>query len=232
MRQKAYAYLRQRILSGELAPGTVISEVSLARELGSSRTPLREAIGQLVAEGLLQQTPNRGSIVAEFSRRDIAELYELREALEVYAVGKAAESELRPADLQRLQQSLKEVLALRDELKRSRKAALDGEQMQRFVAADMMFHATLVRASANRRILKVLAETRVLLNIFSMRRMHHDVALLTDIHRYHSGVLDAVCSKNPEAAARLLREHIRLSKEERLRDHDDWEHERVLAQTS
>jgi DNA-binding GntR family transcriptional regulator len=230
MRQKAYSYLQQKIQSGELAPGTLISEASLARELGSSRTPLREAIGQLVAEGLLRQTPNRGSVVAEFTRRDIAELYELREALEVYAVGKAAESDLRAADLHRLQESLREILDLRDELKRSRQNGLSPEQMELFVAADMKFHATIVRAGANRRILKALLDTRVLLNVFSLRRKGHDVALLTEIHRYHNEVLDAVCSHKPELAARLLREHIRVSMEERLRDYEDWEHERALAQ--
>lgn len=229
MRQKAYAHLQQKIQSGELGPGTIISEASLARELGTSRTPIREAIGQLVAEGFLQQTPNRGSIVAEYSRRDIAELYELREALEVFAVGKAAESTIRPADRDRIKQALNDVVALRDELKRSRLPALDNVQMQRFIAADMSFHFTLVRATANRRILKAVAETRVLLNVFSIRRKGHGLALLGDIHRYHNEIFEAVCSHQPELAMRLLREHIRVSKEERLREHEDWEHERVLA---
>src|SRR5262249_19305461 len=89
--EKAYLYLRTRILSGDLPPGTALSEASIARERGNSRGPLREAVRRLTAEGFLRPAPNGGSSVVEFSRRDVAELYELREALEVYAVGKAAE---------------------------------------------------------------------------------------------------------------------------------------------
>src|SRR5271157_1323834 len=80
--EKAYLYLRRKILSGELPAGIPLSEASIARELGNSRTPLREAIRRLAAEGFLRHIPNRGSMVVEFSKRDIAELYELREALE------------------------------------------------------------------------------------------------------------------------------------------------------
>jgi DNA-binding GntR family transcriptional regulator len=81
IQEKAYSYLRKKILSGELAPGEALSEVSIARELGNSRGPLREAVRRLRAEGLLRQAPTGGSMVVEFSRREVAELYELREAL-------------------------------------------------------------------------------------------------------------------------------------------------------
>src|SRR6516164_5796888 len=74
IQEKAYSYLRGKILSGELAPGAALSEVSIARELGNSRGPLREAIRRLRGEGFLQQTPSGGSVVVDFSRRDVAEL--------------------------------------------------------------------------------------------------------------------------------------------------------------
>src|SRR6478752_2905610 len=96
--EKAYLYLRGRILSGDFGPGTALSEASLARELGNSRGPLREAVRRLTGEGFLRQSPNGGSVVVEFSRRDVAELYELREALEVYAAGKAAEHKLADSE--------------------------------------------------------------------------------------------------------------------------------------
>ena len=72
--------------------GAALSEVSIARELGNSRGPLREAIRRLTAEGLLRRSPTGGSLVMNFSRREIAEVYELREALEVYAAGKLPNS--------------------------------------------------------------------------------------------------------------------------------------------
>src|SRR4051812_19007371 len=119
IQEKAYLYLRGKILSGELAPGKALSEASIARELGNSRGPLREAVRRLTAEGFLRQAPSGGSIVVDFSRRDVAELYELREALEVYAVGKAAEHGLRKEELEVLRAVVKDVLLLRDELEAS-----------------------------------------------------------------------------------------------------------------
>ena len=229
MRDKAYHYLHQKIRSGELAAGVAISEASLARELGTSRTPLREAIGQLAAEGFLRQNPSGGSVVVEFSKRDIAELYELREALEGYAVAKAAEHELRPSDLAALRQSVSEILDLRDELRQSGEQGLNAEQMDRFLHLDMRFHSTLVRSAANRRMLKVVQDARVLLNIFAMRRKGHDVDLLSGVHRYHNEVLNAVCRKDPDAATRLLLEHIRVSKKERLRDYEEWELDNAMG---
>ena len=98
-REKAYVLIQQKIARGELPPGSAVSEIPLAQELGSSRTPVREALGQLVAEGLLEQTPNRGAVVVQLGRQDIIDLYELREALEVYAVGKAAARRRTPLRL-------------------------------------------------------------------------------------------------------------------------------------
>jgi DNA-binding GntR family transcriptional regulator len=225
---QAYLHVLGKLLSGELRAGTPLSEVSLAREIGTSRTPLREALRRLVSEGFIRQIPNRGSMVAEFSKRDVAELYELREALETYAVGQAAEHVLRSADSDALRELVAEVALLRDELLNSGAAELNEAQMKRFVQIDMSFHSTLVRAAANRRIMKVFADTRLLLNIFAMRRKGHTAALLSDVFRYHNDVLEAVLSKDAEGARRLLGEHIRVSKQERLREYDEWERETAI----
>ena len=158
MRDKAYLHLQRKIRSGKLPAGTLLSEASIVRELGTSRTPLREAIRQLVAEGFLRQTPSGASVVVEFSRRDVAELYELREALEVYAVGKAAEQGLRPSDLESMRQLISEILTLRTEIQQFGEQHLNAGQMQRFVRIDLNFPALLVRAAANLRILKACAE--------------------------------------------------------------------------
>ncbi len=229
IQEKAYLYLRGKILSGELRPGTALSEASIARELGNSRGPLREAVRQLTAEGLLRQTPNRGSVVVEFSRRDIAEMYELREALELYAVAKAAEQTLRPQDVETIRRLIADVLVLRDELEASGQPSLTPAQMRRFMRIDLNFHTMLMRAAANSRILKVFAETRVLLNIFAIRCKGHDAAQLATIHRYHSEIFDAVLRKDPHAATALLREHIRVSRQERLRQYDEREREAALG---
>jgi DNA-binding GntR family transcriptional regulator len=228
MREKAYLHIQRKVLAGEFAAGAVLSEASVARELGISRTPLREAIGQLVAEGYLRQIPNRGTIVADFSQRDIAELYELREALEVYAVGKAALTGLRPADAEVLSRLVADILQVREELEQSGKPHIAGELLQRFIQIDLGFHAVLLRAAGNSRIMKVVGDTRVLLNIFAMRRVGHDSARLVNIHRFHSEILDAVLRRDAGTAMRLLGEHIRVSRQERLEEYEDWERETAM----
>ena len=70
--------------------------------------------------------------------------------------------------------------------------------MRRFIRIDLQFHTLLVRAAANSRILKVVADTRVLLNIFAIRRKGHEPAQLTQIHRYHSEILAAIVRGDPQ----------------------------------
>ena len=152
----------------------------------------------------------------------MAELYDLREALEIYAVEKAAQQTLSRAYLDRLDQLVGAVLLLKEELDQSGEARLNAEQMRRFVELDFSFHALLVRAAGNRRIMKVVGDTRVLINIFGMRRRGHDGAQLGDIHRYHREILDAVVGKDGEGAMHLMREHIRISKAERLDEYESW----------
>ncbi len=230
IQEKAYNYLRGKILSGDLPPGSALSEASIARELGNSRGPLREAVRQLTAEGFLRPTPKGGSVVVEFTRRDVAELYELREALEGYSVGKAAEHKLRPAEVEAFEYAVDEVLLLRDELVASGEECLHQDGMRRFIRLDFQFHNLIVRAAANSRILKVFADTRVLLNIFGIRRKGHDARQLQEIHRYHHEILTAMLARESKKARELLVEHIQVSKLERLKEYDELEHEVAMGQ--
>jgi len=230
-RERAYLRIQRKIASGELSAGHAISELSLAKELGISRTPIREALGQLAAEGLLEQSPNRRAVVIKLTRQDIIELYELREALEIYAVGKAARRPVQRADLDRLQNQTDAILTLKEELDRSGKSELDREQMQRFVAYDLGFHMLLMRLAANGRILKVMNETRLLIRIFAIRRQGHTGPLLEEIHRRHSEVVRAIAEQDSQRAMRVISEHIQLSLRERLDDLDHWEIEASLRET-
>jgi DNA-binding GntR family transcriptional regulator len=225
LRERAYNHLQRGISSGELLPDTVISEVVLAKKLAMSRTPVREAINQLVAEGLLEQTPNRGTLVVRLKRQDVIDLYELREALEVYAARKAAQMTLRPADLQRWEQFSNEILGLRDELRQSGKATLNGDQMRQFISSDLSFHNMLIHMSANARILKVLNDTRLLIRIFGMERPGYDESSLERIHHQHASIIAAVKNRDSDVASQLLTQHIRTSLEERLQAYDVWERE-------
>src|SRR5258707_12249318 len=96
--EKAYQYLRGKILSGEFSPGTALSEASLARELGNSRGPLREAVRRLTGEGFLQQTPSGGRGGVDFSRRYVSALFRVRAALVLFAVRKTAKQHMSSGD--------------------------------------------------------------------------------------------------------------------------------------
>lgn len=231
MRAKAYLHIQNKIASGELQAGQAISELALAKELGISRTPIREALHQLATEGILEQNPNHRATVLKLTRKDIIELFELREALEMYAVSKVARQPLRPTDLERLQTLADTILPLKDELERSGKSELDEEQMRRFVVDDFRFHTLLLRLAGNDRIVKVANETRLMIRIFAIRRLRHGPSHLEQIHHQHCDIVSTVASRDRERAMHLIAEHIERSLQERLDDYDHWEIENSLRQS-
>ena len=228
IRQKAYLHIQRLIAAGKLEAGSGISELSLAKELGSSRTPIREAMNQLAAEGYLEQISGGGMVVARLYRDDIIELYELREALEIYSVGKIAALPLRPADQDRLQHLIDEIPILKRELESSGHTELDAGQMERFLACDLGFHALLMSMTQNQRIQKIVSETRLLIRIFALERHGHDAALLDSIYQYHQRILDAVAKRDRESAMHALAEHIQASQRERLNEFDNQRREASL----
>lgn len=229
VREKAYMHIQRSIANGTLAAGGGISELMLAKELESSRAPIREAMHQLAAEGLLEENPSGGMLVAQLKREDIIELYELREALEVFAVGKVARIVMPGAEKQRLQQLVDEIGELRKALEKAGRRALDARQMQRFIACDLGFHALLMSMAENSRLQKVVRDTRLLISIFAIQRDGHDRISLKSIQRYHQRILDCVSRQQPAAAMAALSEHIQASRRERLSEYDRWKRERSLS---
>jgi DNA-binding GntR family transcriptional regulator len=228
-RERAYRHIQEQIVQGVLNAGMPLSELLLAKELGSSRTPIREAIGQLAAEGLLEQTRNRGAIVRQLTRNDITDLYEVREALEVFAVAKVALRGVPHGDLAQLHEANAGLLELKDELVASGGDTLDEGQMERFVRLDLSFHALIVLLTLNTRMRKIINETRVLIQIFAMRRRGHDAKMLDKIWRQHTAVTDALVNRRPEEARRILSEHIQSSLRERLEEFDAWDRQNAMA---
>ena len=232
MRGRAYLHIQQAIASGELGPGDVLSEVELAGELGSSRTPVREAIGQLVSEGLLEQAPNRPTTVARLTRDDIVDLYELREALEVFAAGKVARQGATPGDLSALQSFADAILPLRVELAESSAKALNKAQMKLFMRADLSFHSLLMLMALNPRMQKIVREAQLLIRIFAIRRVGHELGMLDKIHAHHTGIVQALKKGQAERAMQILGEHIQISLQERLEEFDAWNRARAMHRES
>ncbi|OAI55082.1 GntR family transcriptional regulator [Planctomycetaceae bacterium SCGC AG-212-F19] len=219
LRHQAYEYIQQQILAGTLTGGSQVSELSLAKAIGISRTPVREAVRQLVHEGVLEQVPRFGTIVRSPERQDIVDLYELREALESYAASQAADRIDRD-DLALLGRLCDEIAGVAAAARKKGAASLDAAGLKRFVAADLAFHMVMIRAAGNRRILKTVADSRVLTRLFSTPRQRHELAIVDKTYRYHSKILRALRRGDAPAARDLLAEHIRASRDEALEYHD------------
>src|SRR5690606_12292208 len=108
LRELVFEVLREAIITGKLRPGERLMEVQLAEELGVSRTPVREAIRKLELEGLVLMIPRRGAYVAEISMKDIADVFEIRAALEGLAAQLAAER-CTPEEIENLERSLVQI---------------------------------------------------------------------------------------------------------------------------
>ena len=102
MREVAYHHIQAKISKRALRAGEPVSDVGISKELGISRTPAREAIRQLVSEGLLESVPGRGVVVITLDRNDIRELFEMREALEGLAARTVASSGSHGGDVRNL----------------------------------------------------------------------------------------------------------------------------------
>lgn len=140
--------LRERILTGTFPPGFRLVEADIARQLQTSRGPVREALAMLRAEGLVHEEPGRGSFVAVLTPREIEEIYEVRAALESAAARLViARGDRR--DLRKLDRALEEM----------RRAAAAGDRIA-LVDADLALHGTLCRVSGNARLYRIW-ETQV-----------------------------------------------------------------------
>jgi DNA-binding GntR family transcriptional regulator len=223
LQEKAYQYIQAKILSGGYSGGEVLSEQALSREIGVSRTPVREALGKLTGEGFLEQVRGRGTSVKRPSRTDVVELFELREALELYAVGKVARRGLPEREARRLEELCDQLAAMADELERRGDRRLSRGEMERFLSNDLQYHLLILRAAGNRRIVKLVRDARLLIRILAMPHETHDLEQLRRIHSDHRGILDAVLGGDSVRSMGLCETHIRRSRQQRLDEYERWE---------
>lgn len=213
--RSSYTEIRQRLLDGEFAPGTRLDFKKLAAELGVSTTPVREAIGQLASEGLLQLVPRLGAVVPKLSREETIELYGVREAMETYAAVKAAET-ITPAQLAELRGFVERMEALVAKFSANRRPKLDGQPLLDFLAADLAFHMTIIEAAGNRRLTRLAANSHAHARIFAAERLAHDQDLLDEAVRQHRAIYDALARHDGEEARRQVAQHIERSLERTL----------------
>jgi len=216
--RSSYTEIRQRLLDGEFAPGTRLDFKKLAAELGVSTTPVREAVGQLASEGLLQLVPRLGAVVPKLSREETIELYGVREAMETHAATKAAET-ISAAQLAELRGFVERMEALVAKFSANRKPKLDGQALGDFLAADLAFHMTIIEAAGNRRLTKLAADSHAHARIFAAERLVHDEDLLAEAVRQHRAIYQALARHDGGEARRQVALHIERSLERTLAAH-------------
>lgn len=208
--QKAVDYVRARILSGDFQPGFVLSESTLAGELGISRTPVGEALRELAAVGLVEQVPRYGTIVRRIGRAEIVELYELREALEPHAAALAV-GRIALADVARLEKLCERIAEFKTGMARAKLERLEGQMLRDFLATDMAFHTVLIHAAGNHRIACIVRDFHVMTQLFGTQRLIHDKQIVAEACRFHAQILAAIQHGDARAARDAAAEHIRVS---------------------
>jgi DNA-binding GntR family transcriptional regulator len=189
--------LRDAIVDGRIPQGVQLREVHLARQLGTGRSAVREAVRQLVQEGLVHHELHRGAVVRVVSLAEYRDVYGAREVIESGSVRRVLESQ-QPIDTAPLRAALD---ALRDAL------APDGHLSDEAIAADVRFHQELVRLCGSPRLTRahdtLAAETRLLLR-------HHPLYPPTDYAGEHERLLEALERRDPRTPE-LVAQHLRLS---------------------
>lgn len=217
LKQKAYDHILSKIISGEFQPRRRLCEVNLAKEIGISPTPLREAYRQLTAEGILEHRPNSGIIVAEIDTSKIAELYEAREVLEAFCARQAA-LKMNRLDTEKLKECLDKQFATARELQKSHRETFNTEEEMRYIQADAEFHLLILAASKNSIINKTMRECHILGRLLGFNCHKHTLTQVSTTIRHHHEILRYIKMQNPDKAEYWMKAHIHFSRDTALKN--------------
>lgn len=190
--QQVAEQLRLRIFQHVLEPGTWIDELKIAEELGISRTPLREALKVLAAEGLVTMKVRRGAYVTEVSAKDVRDVYHLLGLLEsdAAAVVAASASDTELAELQALHAEL----------------SLHKGDAQQFFAINERFHMRLLALADNRWSVQVVADLRKVMKLNRHKSLFRQGRIDESLQE-HSAIVQALLAREPERARAAVQQH-------------------------
>ena len=204
LHHQAAETLRQQIFAGALGPGSFVDEAALCEQLAVSRTPLREALKVLVAEGLLRHEPRRGCFVAEVTERDLDEIFPVIALLE----GRAAREATQKA-------SSADVAALETLHQRLQQCASEG-RIPDYYAANHAIHEAFITLADNRWLAQVIGDLRKILRLARHQTLHVPGRLQQSLAE-HLQVFAALKSGDAGAAEQAMRQHL-LAQREALRE--------------
>jgi DNA-binding GntR family transcriptional regulator len=200
LKERAYAKLKQRVVTGRYSPGTFLSERMLASELGMSKTPIRAALERLEAEEFVSVSPQQGIVVREPSIREIADQFELRLALEGHVLRSLAG---------RLDDD--QVRRVRDNLRHQCRAAQDGD-LATTIKLDSEFHLTFCELLGNREILRILGQLREKIEWVIALVFRDNIERMWPNWEEHQGIAEAVIEGNADLGLKRLEAHLEYGK--------------------
>lgn len=195
---KAYAVLREQILSGALMAGDRLKERDICADLNLSRTPIREALRKLQSDGLVEIEPRRGGVVAGISPVEAEEIYSLGILLESYGASLAAK---RASD---------EGIDLLENILRQMEVILDGDtpaSRSRYVELDSELHRSILKMAGNRRLSQIIGQV-VGLPILVQAFTHYSRQQLQQSIQQHRVIVAALKARDAEWAESAMRSHI------------------------
>lgn len=211
--KRAYDHLRRKLAGGSLPPGSRVSAVAMAREIGVSATPVTQAIRRLEIEGLIELVPHLGTFVKKPDWKEIEDLYDLRLALETHAVARAV-GRLSDVDLAELEGTITILEEAVPYYLSLGGRPVDADTLRRLALADLKFHVMIVHASGNRRIIKLMDDSHMLMRGMTMLTAEsgdYQVDNLRDTAALHRRVLDAIRQGDRKAARKAMGRHLRDS---------------------
>ena len=204
VREWTYNHLKSDVLAGRFAPGERLTEEHLANSLGVSRTPVREALHKLASEGLIQPLESRGFCVARDSREEIEDLFDIRAALEGYAIRIICEY-ITDSQIKKLNGFIEKA-----------EDALQRQKLDEIFEYNTQFHDALHSVVPNKsRFNSLIADTRKYVLRYRKDSLHYLEGAKKTIDG-HRKILLAISLKDPDLCERVMREHIKEAKEEAL----------------
>ena len=218
LRERAYRHIRERLLAGDIKGGERLNELSLAKELGISRTPVREAFSQLASEGFVERDPALGVIVKHLSRAELVELLDLRTMLESYAAARAARR-ITDEQLAQLGKTIGHLRSISRTLREKGLAAWDGPIGRRLALTDMIFHMIVLQASGRARVARIIEDFHVV----TTRYRAPETQSLRNLARVlleHWRIYQALRQRDPHAVRAAMRRHNTSAKRKLITAYD------------
>ncbi|MGI6084769.1 MAG: GntR family transcriptional regulator [Acetivibrionales bacterium] len=194
--EKAYEYLKNEIVSMKMPQGTQVNEQEIANKLGISRTPVREAMRKLEAQGLLTSFPFHGTIVSKITLEDITEICELRELIELWAIRKSI-NRFKDSELNEIEDCMKN--------------SIECKNWKQYHDADKELHTLIVEKTGSSRAMHILDMLNTPLERFRKEAQNDFLSWNTSLNE-HLKIIELIRNRNYEECVPVLEKHLKRVK--------------------